>query len=141
MQRPDASGYPAHILFAKRLVRPLLKTSDPYVSPSYLQDFHVKCRRFDLYTGATFDPRTGKPDPSARVFTQPISEKSMERAVNATRPWVTDIDDNRTLHWDEDLDDWWHAFQIGNHLDTYLVNNYNQNLPGLLGGTGWQEKR
>lgn len=122
-----------------RPIRPLLKTDASHLDSKYLRDYGVKLRRFDLDSGMTLDPRTGKPDANTKLFTKPISVTSMDQAVQDKRPWYSPFSHTeRPLRWDEDLDDWWHAYLIGNHLSMYLRNHHNPNMLGLIEGTGWK---
>lgn len=69
-QEPSTSEHPPHTLFVKSHLAPLLKITDPYVSPDYIRAHGIKCRRLDFKSGATLLPRLHKPDPSARAFTR-----------------------------------------------------------------------
>lgn len=131
---------PALALFVRAPLAPLLKTTDPHLSPAYLEDHRIKCRRLDFESGATLDRAGRKADPNAKRYTRLVPPQEMQEAVNKTQPWISPhYGTLKTLHWDEGLDGWWHAYIIGNHLSMYLDSNKNGDIPGLIESTGWWE--
>lgn len=115
-------------MFIKRPLSPLVKTTDSYVSPEFLQKYGIKVRPLDFDSGAVLDPKTREPDPSARAYTQLFPREAMQAYLRTNWPCPDD-----PLHWDECLDGWWHAYHIGNHLATCLRSSQgDSDILGLV---------
>ena len=142
MKNPKASGHPAHMLFARTCLAPLLKSVKPYVSPEYIEKYSIKVRDLDFESGVVRDPKTHQPDPEARTFTLPFSRKKMQALLDNKKPWICWTNgEARPLSYDPSLDDWWHAYRIGMHLDVYLADHHSGDMPGIMHdlGMGYME--
>ena len=131
---------PAHMVFVKPYLTPLLKTTQPNITPEYLQKHGIRRRRLDFYSGATLLPTLPKPDPTAQAYTQLFPYGDMVECVRHNKPWTSwDNGPHHTLHYDENLDGWWHALSITRHLNRFLEGHYDSdNSLGLISTTGWE---
>ena len=129
MQKLNTSDRPAHMLFVRAPLAPMLKPEGDYVSPEYIKKYDIKVRHLDFESGVIRDSKTHARDPEARTFTLPPSRSEMLGLLETTKPWVAD-GEVQTLHYDESLDDWWHAFLIGQHLNRFL-DGHCENRLGL----------
>lgn len=116
MSKPSTlspASLPALAILVKGALAPLFKTTDPYLSPAYLENHRIKVRRLDFESGVTLDRAGRKADPYAKKYTQIVPSHKMEKAVGKTRPWISPhYGTVRSLVWDESLDNWWHAYVI-----------------------------
>lgn len=88
------------------------------------KSFRIKCYGLGLDTGATLDLRTRKPVPGPKPFTRIFPYETMRHTMETSKPWIEPFSGiPRFLNWDDCLDDWWHAFEIGNQLSMYLTED------------------
>ena len=133
---------PAHTAFVKPHLTPLLKTTETYIGPEFLQKHGIRRRRLDFYSGATLLSNLHKRDATSQAYTQLFRYEDMVKAVRNNRPWTSwNNGPPHVLHYDENLDGWWHAFSIARHLDTFLRGHYDSdNSLGLIYTTGWERQ-
>ena len=128
--------------FVRSLLDPLLELPGPFVSPEYMQENRIRHCYLDLKTNEVVDARTGKPDPNARHFTRPIPQTEMAKLLEKTKPWISSRHNTvEQLTYDEDLDGWWHAHELGLHLDMYLSLNRDERELGVIDSTKWEQYR
>lgn len=66
MSKPSTlspASLPALAILVKGALAPLFKTTDPYLSPAYLENHRIKVRRLDFESGVTLDRAGRKADP------------------------------------------------------------------------------
>lgn len=107
-----------------------------------MRAFGIKCRRLDLFRGIPLDPKSHKPDLHAERFMQPTPYEDMENDLISRKPWIDAFDGSAIdlSHWDENLDNWWHALELFTLIDTYLTSHYMGNYGAKSLCTGFQYK-
>ena len=144
MEPPETPHLPAHVLFIRSRILPVLKSKDPYLSSEYMEEHCIESRRMDLYTGRPLSLENGEPDESSELFTQLYSWDAMDRAIEENKPWKDSSDDDEHhLEWDPDLHAWWKAVMTGRVLNRYLSGHHMEALEdvcGVLDDTNWEPR-
>lgn len=89
---------------------------------------NLKCYGLDLETVATLDLSTRSPVPGSQPFTRLFPYEDTRDIIETNKSYVKYSANGKkhpnTLHWDDCLNDWWHASMIS-------AEEYPNGHPGL----------
>lgn len=144
VQNSDHPGprLPPHAIFARAWLTPLLTTSEPYLSDEYVHKFGIRRRRLDIFSGLAMRPGTQQPASRSTAFMRPMALDDVRTAVEEKRPWISSTyGSSHSLSWDENIDNWWQAYWIAEHIMMYARSHSDEWKLGLVYSTGWEGMR